>query len=60
MFCSVKTDEGNDAALHLSLRSPNVHLRIPLRQVPIRPMQHIMEANKKGLVQRWNNAVAHI
>jgi len=37
MFCSVKTDEGNDAALHLSLRSPNVHLRTPSGKFPSDP-----------------------
>jgi len=45
MFCSVKTDEGNDAALHLSLRE----LACPLSQVPIRSMQHVLIANKKRL-----------
>jgi len=37
MFCSVKTDEGNDAVLDHSLRSLNA---CPLRQVSIRSMLH--------------------
>jgi len=48
------------AVLHLSLRSLNIHLpAFPLRQVPIRSMQHVLVANKKRLVQGCENAVAH-
>jgi len=48
------------AVLHLSLRSLNMHLpAFPLRQVPIRSMQHVLVANKKLLVQGCKNAVAH-
>jgi len=47
------------AVFHLSLRSLNMHLpAFPLRQVPIRSMQHISVANKKPLVQGCENAVA--
>jgi len=37
MFCSVKTDEGNDAVLHLSLRSLNIHLHAPSGKFPSDP-----------------------
>ena len=61
MFCSVKTDEGNDgSASSLSLRSFYIHLpAFPLRQVPIRSMQHVFVTNKKRLVQGCKNALAH-
>jgi len=57
MFCSVKADEGNDAVLHLS--GHLTYICMPLRQVPIRSMQHVLAANKKCLVQGYKNAVAH-
>jgi len=48
------------AMLHLSLRSLNIHLpAFPLRQVPVRSMQHVLVTNKKRLVQGCKNAVAH-
>ena len=49
MFCSVKADEGNDAVLQLS--GHLTYICMPLRQVPIRSMQHVLAANKKRLVQ---------
>jgi len=57
LFCSVKTDESNDALLHLSGHLTCICMS--LRQVPIRSMQHVLSANKKRLVQGWKNAVAH-
>jgi len=59
MFCSVKTDKGNDAVLHLSLRSLNIHFACPLTQVPIRSIKHVLVAKKKRVVQGCKNAVAH-
>jgi len=48
MFCSVKSDEGNDAVPHLSLRELNT-FACSLRQVPMRSMQHVLVGNKKRL-----------
>jgi len=59
MFCSVKTDEGNDGSAS-SLSQVTWHtFACPLRQDPIRSMQHVSVANKKRLVQGCKNAVAH-
>jgi len=55
IFYSVKTDEGKDAVLYFSLWS----LACPLRQVPIKSMQHVLVANKKRIVQLCKNAVAY-
>jgi len=37
MFCSVKTDEGSDAVLHLSLRALNIQLHAPSCKFPLDP-----------------------
>jgi len=37
MFCSLKTDETNDAVLHLSLRSLNIHLHAHSGKFPLDP-----------------------
>jgi len=37
MFCSVKTDESNDAVLHFSLRSRNIHLHAPSGKFKLDP-----------------------
>jgi len=59
MFCSVKTDEGNDASAS-SLSHVTQHtFACPLRHVPIRSMKHALVANKKRLVQESKNAVAY-
>ena len=48
------------AVLHFSFRSLNIHFpAFPLRQVPMRSMQHALVANEKRLVQGFKNAVAN-
>jgi len=37
MFCSVKSDEGNDAVPHLSLRELNIYLHVLSGKFPWDP-----------------------
>ena len=60
VFCSVKTDEGNDgSASSLSLSGQHT-FACSLRQVPIRSMQQVLVTNKQRPVQGLENAVAHL
>jgi len=44
----------------ISLPGHLTYICMPLRQVPIGSMQHVLAANKKRLIQGCKNAVAHL